>query len=227
MGFLNFNKNRRTIRGPVNEMDKSTIISIFPRAVHEVKPTIQPGVFDIPAGTFIKPATLTVGTSSWWREIDENQPLLEIPISSVQVADSVVRDYCNGLLGFRSDDMMPGLFYLPGVWTAEKVQKEHAGLLQKYNIYQRKWFMELIRIADILWARSNFNPLAISDDARLACNELGIKEKAWLKDFQSMEMVACKACGNPRNPLFPVCPVCHAISDPELAKKLNIQFATP
>ena len=225
MSILNLQMNRRTIRGPVNPLDKSTVISIFPKTFTETKATIQPGTFVIPAGNLEHPSVTTVGPSSWWREIDEQQPLLEIPVSSIQVADSIVKDYCNGLLGCDMAEKMPGIFYLPGEWTVEKVKKEQAALLLKYTARQKAWFMELIKIADIMWARTNGNPLSISDDARLACKECNISDKAWLGDFQTAELVRCVACGNLGNPLFPVCPVCRAISNPELAKKLNIQFA--
>jgi hypothetical protein len=76
-------------------MDKTTIVSIYPNEIIETKPTIQPGRFVIPAGSFEKPSITVVGPSSWWREIDMDQPLLEIPVSSVQIADSVIKDYCN------------------------------------------------------------------------------------------------------------------------------------
>ena len=101
--------NRRTIRAPVNPLDKSTVISILPKPISERKATIQPGMFELPPGTFENPSILVVGTSSWWREVDENQPLLEIPVSSVQVADSIVRDYCNGLLACDMAEKMPGI----------------------------------------------------------------------------------------------------------------------
>ena len=114
--------HRRTIRAPVNPMDKSTIVSILPKFISERKATIQPGTFEITPGSFEKPALLVVGPSSWWREIDENQPLLEIPVSSIQVADSVVKDYCNGLLACNMSDMMPGLFYLPGEYNLDKLK---------------------------------------------------------------------------------------------------------
>ena len=123
--------NRRTIRAPVNPMDKSTVVSILPKSIFERKITIQPGIFELFPGTFENPAILVVGSSSWWREVDIDQPLLEIPISSIQIADSIVKDYCNGLLACNMDDMMPGLFYLPGEYTVERVKKEHTGLLLK------------------------------------------------------------------------------------------------
>lgn len=216
---------RRTIRAPINPMDKSTIVSILPKAIHERKATIQPGFFDLAPGSFDSPSVLVVGPSSWWREIDENQPLLEIPVSSIQIADSIVRDYCNGLLAANMDDQMPGLFYIPGEYTVERLKKEHMPLLLKAQARQRKWFMELIRVADILWSRSNGNPLSISSDARLACAELNISNKPWLGDQQTAELVRCVACGSLRNANFPICQTCKAVADPTLAAKLNLTFA--
>lgn len=218
--------HRRTVRAPVNPLDKSTVVSIYPKAIHEVKHTIQPGVFDIAAGSFDKPSILVVGTSSWWREIDENQPLLEIPNSSIQVADSIVRDYANGLLGCDMSQNMPGLFYLPGQMTIEVIKKEHALELAAAKMKQENWYKLLVKIGDTLWARTNGNPLAISDDMRLAARELNLNNKEWLKDFQTMELVRCVACGSLRNPNYPVCQTCKAVADPEAAKKLNLTFVS-
>jgi hypothetical protein len=182
-------------------------------------------MFELKPGTFENPAILVVGTSSWWREVDENQPLLEIPVSSIQVADSIVRDYCNGLLACNMSDQMPGLFYIPGDFTVDRLRKEHFPLLVKAKTQQNKWFLELIKIADILWSRSNGNPLSISDDARLACKELNIQNKPWLGDLQAMELIRCVACGSLRNPAYPICQSCHAIVDKEKAKELGLTFA--
>ena len=217
--------NRRTIRAPVNPLDKSTVISILPKHIIERKVTIQPGVFELFPGSIEKPTILVIGPSSWWREIDENQPLLEIPVSSIQVADSIVKDYCNGLLACNMNDQMPGLAYLPGEYNLDKLKKEHPHFLPDMIQKQRKWYMELVRIADILWSRTNGNPLAISDDARLACRELNIHNKPWLGDFQTAELVRCVACGSLRNPAFPICQSCHAIVDKDRAKELGLTFA--
>src|SRR5687768_15368088 len=98
---------RRTIRAPVNPMDKATIISIYPKPIHEQKWTIEPGVFDIPAGSVESPGLLVVGPSSWWREIDYEQPLLEIPVGSIQIADSIVKDWSNGLIAYVAEVSSP------------------------------------------------------------------------------------------------------------------------
>lgn len=215
------NPHKRTIRAPVNTMDKSTIVSIYPKFTREIKHTIQPGVFEINAGTLTKPAILVVGPSSWWRELDDEQPLLEIPVSSIQVADSFVKDYSNGLLANNGSEAMPGLFYIQGALTREQVIKDHQLELNRANDIQRIWFKLLVDIADNLWARSNGNPLTISDDMRLAARELNLNEKPWLQDFTMMTLVNCKFCGYMIRPGYPVCSNCHHVIDEKMYKEMN------
>ena len=223
--FPLMNMHRRIIRAPINPIDKSTIVSVFPRELDEKKWTIQPGRFVVPAGTPEKPGILVVGPSSWWREIDEDQPLLEIPVSSIQVADSVVKDYVNGVFGFNGDAAGPGLFYIPGTVTVEQIKTEYKGAFEKAIAKQKNWYTLLLKAADSLWARSNGNPLAISDDMRLAAKELGVQAtKDWMKDFQMVEMVRCAACGALKNPEFPVCASCRNVDMNHPASK-NLKFA--
>ena len=217
--------NRQMIRSPINPMDKSTIVSILPKLISERKVTMQPGIFEIQPGTFDKPAILVVGTSNWWKEVGEHEPLLEISVGSVTVANSVVQDYCNGLFGCNMGDKMPGLFWVPGKFTIEQIKAQFSPLLLKARDNQKRWFQELVRAADILWARSSGNPLSISDDSRLAARELNLENKEWMNDLVKFELVRCVACGALRNPQFPICQTCKAIADPELAKKLNLTFA--
>lgn len=216
---------RRTIRAPVNPLDKSTIVSIYPKHIVEKKCTLQPGIFEIRPGTYDKPATLVVGPSSWWKEIDDNQPLLEIAHSSIVVAESVVKDYCNGILACDMGENMPGLFFVPGEWAAAEIKAKYAKQLEEANRKQRNWFTSLVRMADALWSRSAGNPLAISDDMKMAARELNLVNKEWLKDSQTMELVRCQACGHLKNPLYPICSNCKAITDKEKAKELGLVFA--
>ena len=201
---------RQPMRAPVNPLDKSTVVSIFPKNIEEIKPTIQPGRFVLGPGSYEKPALLTVGPSSWWKETDVDQPLIEIPQSSIQIADSIVKDYCNGILACNSIDAMPGLFYVPGEYDSASLMKNFLPELNKALVKQRNWYSILIKMADSLWARSNGNPAAISDDMRMAAKELNVHEtKDWMKDHQMLEMVRCKACGALKNPVYPVCGSCH------------------
>lgn len=217
-----WDRNRRTVRAPVNPLDKSTIVSIYPQQIYDHKCTLQPGSFLIPAGSFEKPSVLTIGPSSWWREIDPDQPLLEIPVASIVVADSFVKDWCVGMLACNMADAMPGLFYVPGEHNSESIKKNHFALLAKAAQSQKNWYAALVKMADVLWSRTNGNPLAVSDLMRMAARELGHEDKEWLKDYQHVSMVKCHACGSLRNPQFPVCGNCRAI-DPSY--KGEIKFA--
>jgi hypothetical protein len=124
------------------------------------------------------------------------------------------------------DSHMPGLFYVMGcknnakgepdvLATKEWIKKEYKGELEKARARQMNWYTLLIKMADSLWARSNGNPLAIADDMRLAAKELNLTAtKDWMKEFQMVDMVRCKACGSLKNPQFPICATCH-FPDPE------------
>jgi len=216
---------RRTIRQRVNEMDKSTVVSIFPLAIDEKKWTISPGRFMIPPGSFKDPQLLVVGPSSWWKDTGWDEPILEIPTHSGLIAESIVRDYCNGIPECNMGNQMPGLFYIPGEITKTEVQTKFASLLSDANTKQRKWFDALIRLADSLWSRTNGNPRAISDIMRLAAKEMGQETREWIAGFEYVGMVRCVACGAFRDPNFPICRECKAIVDPEKAKSLNLTFA--
>lgn len=216
--------SRRLIRSVKNPMDKCTIVSILPKVIDEFKCTIEPGRFYIPAGTYEAPAILVVGSSSWWKDIDVDQPMLEIPVSSIQIADSVIKDYANGMIGCNMGDAMPGLFYALGVHTAMEIKMKFKEKLDDVKAKQDNWYKILVRLADSLWSRTNGNPLTISDEMRLAARSLNFNDKPWLKDFQVSEQVKCKYCGGMRNQAYPICPTCKAI-DPDNPLSKDIKFA--
>lgn len=218
--------NRKTTRAPINPLDKATVISILPKSIREVKPTIEPGIFVLEPGSYANPSILTVGPSSWWREVDENQPLIEIPTSAILIAESVVNDYCNGILGCDMGDNMPGLFWVPGTVNHESLMKNHKPMLDNAARKQRNWYTALVKMADVLWARSQGNPLAISEDMKLAAQELNVKGKEWLRNFEHVEMVTCKACGQMNRANVVICPNCKVIIDEVRAKELGLKFAS-
>lgn len=206
-----FGHPRTMIRSVRNPLDKATIVSIYPKPLNEYKETLFPGKFHIPAGRYDTPSATVIGTSSWWRDIDIEQPLLEIPVSAVSVAQSIVVDYCNGFLGCNMADLMPGLFFIPGEFTVEQVKKNYSIKLTEAKFKQDAWFAVLVRLANSLWARSNGNPLVIWDEMRMAARELGKEDVPWLKMDVQMEMTKCFACGSLRNPAYPICPTCKTI----------------
>lgn len=216
---------RRTIRAEVNPFDKTTIVSIAPFDIEETILTIQPGKFFIPKGTLAEPSLTVIGPSSWWKETDPDQPLLEIVVSSVIVGRALVEDYINSMNGVTLGVVQPGVFHVPGEITSVKeIKAKYGHVLARMDTFQKAWYQFLIKQADSMWARSNQNPLAIDDQSRMAAKLLQL-DKPWIKDFQSIQNVSCIACGNLRNPQFPICPHCRMIVDKELAVKLGISAA--
>ena len=206
-----FASRRRLMHSPKNPMDKCTIVSILPKIIDESKWTIAPAKFHIEPGTYDNPAVLVVGGASWWRELDLDQPMLEIPVGSVQLAESIVKDYCNGMIGCDMDMSMPGLFFVLGVVNPIEVKMKYRDKLNDVKMRQDNWFKVLVNMADALWARGNGNPLAIDDTMRLAARGLNLDDKPWLRDFALIQLVKCRACGAMKHPDFPVCSTCRAI----------------
>jgi len=196
-------------RMPINPIDRSTIISIYPKLIHEKKETIEPGIFDISPGRLDNPGILVVGSSSWWSYSGDTRPTIEVPISSVAIANSIIKDL---QFEFSSVDAGPGLFFVPGEVSLIEVKTKYKAKLEETNNKQRAWFLILTQLADSLWARAHGNPLCISDAMRLAARELNLNDKPWLKDFQTVELAPCKLCGTLKNPIYPICPNCKSIS---------------
>lgn len=216
--------NRRTMRAPVNPADKSTIVSIYPLEIFEVKPTIEPGEFRIPAGTRERPGCLIVGPSSWWKELEENQPLLEIPQYSNVVAESVVKDWAQSMLACDMGGAVPGVFYVAGAVSGMDILIKHKDRLDLAYEKQKNWYLALCNMADALWSTSGGNPRSISKIMRIAAKELGLEDKPWIKDFQMAAMHRCEACGGLRDSLYPICPHCKVV-DMTHPKAKDLVFA--
>lgn len=218
-------RNERLVRAIKNPLDKCTIVSIFPKEILQYNPTIEPGRFYIKPGSYENPETLTVGSSSWWNKFDSEKPAMEMIVSSIQVANSVIMDWANGLLGYDADSG-PGLFFVLGEVTKDEIKLKYRNKLDEMKVRQDNWYKFLVKHGDALWARSNGNPLVIWDTMRLAARSLNMNDKPWLKDFITVEKVPCKACGGLKDPAYPVCPFCKAVDMTHPAAK-DLKFALP
>lgn len=218
------NRPRRMIRQPKNPQDIATIVSIFPMDINENKYTIWPGQFKIAAGSVSNPSVLTIGPSSWYFDRDLEMPIQEMVTGAVVVAESVINDYCSGLLEVSMPDKMPGLFFVPGEVTSDGILVKYKSALHAAKVKQDAWYQELVKQADGLWATSRNNPLAIWGIMKMAAKELGV-DRPWLADFKISGLTKCFACGNLRDPEFPICPTCKTIdmSHPRASQILTAQ----
>lgn len=212
---------RQPMKMPVNPLDQATIVNIFPQKITDVKYTVFPGIFRIPEGRKDNPGILNLGTSSTWKDVGPDQELIEIPIAATVMANSIIEDWSKGLLAYDRNERMPGLFWIPGKLDKEQVLSNHQKEIEIADFKQRNWYQAQIKMADVLWARTQGNPLSISNHARLAAQELGLKNKPWMQDFNTFEMLNCPMCGEMYNPAYPMCKNCKTIINPIAAA--NIQ----
>lgn len=217
---------------PKNPADKSTIVSIIPKMIRERKDTIFPSIFVIPKAPVDGFSLLVVGSASWFMpNQNEKLPPIEVQVNSWQLAESIVLDYCAGIYECNMNDQLPGLFCIPGEWdeqsilhfTDRKTGKKFDQMLAEARAKQRAWFMALVAASDGDWARTNGNPLAITDDARMAASILKL-DKPWMRDYHAMEMSNCPYCGEMVNPKFPVCRHCNRTINAEAAALLDKMF---
>jgi hypothetical protein len=221
--------HRRAVRGPVNPLDRSTIVSIYPRPIRFKNVTLSPGRWYIEAGSVEKPALLEIGPSSWFKDVGLDEPLLEISQSSVMIADSLVKDYLNGMFACNMHDSVPGLLFIPGgdISRADLRDKDkYKNLMARTLDKQMNYYRNLVKYADALWARSNGNPLALNDEMRMAARALGVQDKDWMKDHSRVDLAPCFACGEFKNPEYPICKSCHTV-DPNHPKAKLVVKADP
>ena len=229
--------NQRIKRRPVNPADKSTIVSIYPRPIDEVKHTIFPGRFIIPAAKKDDFELLVIGSSSYFKEIDPDQPMLEVVQFSSDVAKAVIDDYCQAKLAVKRSEMSPGLFWIHGGYNkttilkyqsepaeGEMIGKSFKDLLAEAQKKQRSWFIELVKLGDINFSTSNGHPMSVSDEMRMACKELGF-DRPWMGLVKDITKEPCRACGWLIDPAYPVCPNCKNVINHDRAKELNLKFA--
>jgi len=213
--------NKRTIRQQTNPLDKATIVSICPLRIADHKHTTQPSYYVLEPGSEENPSILVVGPSSWWREIDEHMPLIELTSGAMVVADAVIKDYCNGMLEI-TEDAYPGFFFVPGAFDIEYIKKNYSTAFTEVARKQKNWFRNLVDLGDKGWANTNGNPRAINGLMRMAAEALGMQDRDWMKTTLDIKKIPCVACGNLRNPAYPICGACNRVVDLKLAQKLGI-----
>lgn len=232
--FGTYDRKVQIQRRPKNPLDKCTIVSVYPKFILDYKPTAFPQSHRIEGAEDNDFTILVVEAASWYKEMEEGQPWLEIPIPSTEVARAFIQDWVNGLPEYIPETAAPGVFFVLGAYDKVSIKKyvnpetkeTFDQMLAKANVRQREWFRRIVEMSDKDWARTNGNPRSVGDIARLGAEKLGLTEKPWIKDYQTVAKTNCQACGQLVNPAFPICPNCKAIINEVKAKELGIKFAS-
>ena len=209
-------------KAKINPRDKSTIFSIFPKAISERKVTLFPSVYEIPPGTVENPSSLVVGAATWWKVIYESNQVMGVVEDSETVAKSIIYDYNYGLFG-ANENAHPGLFYVPEEISVADAKKKYTSLFVDALQKQKNYYLQQVLFADQIWALQQ-NPKMIGEPMRMAARELGL-DKEWAQAFVAATMEKCPACGALRDTAFPVCNSCNRVIDKVKYEKLGFALA--
>jgi hypothetical protein len=188
----------------------------------ERKPGLYPGNFDIAACAEGDVQVVEVEKCFHKVYLDESRPQISVPVSSMEVAQSVVNDYVQAQLAVIAGEAQPGLFAVAGKYdklTAAHTLKAQIAVAHEQ---QKEWFMRLVKIADDDWQRYGQHKF-ISDTQRYAGKALGL-ERPWLLARQVEQALSvCPACHAQVHPQAIVCSHCRFVIDKAEYKKM--QFA--
>lgn len=201
----------------IDELDKSTVVSIFPQLIREEKPGIFPGRFEI-APSNGEPSLLVVGQSIHYVDVGEDRPQLTINTRSADIARSIVDDFIAAQIAV-TPEARPGLAWVPNALTLQEVKTKHAPLLSRLKVLQKAWYLELVKMADDDWQRYHKH-VVISDIERLAAVDLGYTDRDWLIVTEQLASSRCPACGTSIATSVVVCPSCRCIIDKKRYEEL-------
>ena len=196
----------------VSDAYKTTIVSIFPQEINEVKPGLFPGRYKLLASKDGKPTCTIISEATHYVYLDVDRGHMPVRNPSIQVAESIVHDFINSCMEI-SEDAYPGLFCVPGVHTPESVEKEFTTELKMATTAQTNWYKNLVALANKDWSEFHkYN--VVSGIQKLAAKALGIK-KDWTEISEARLQIACKFCLATIDTECVVCPNCHEVVNAE------------
>jgi hypothetical protein len=207
-----------------NKEFKCTVVSFVPFELVETKPGCYPPTFRIPKSDTKIPSILSVGKTFHGVYLDETRGSLKVENASDLVARAIVEDYVTSQLGV-SDDARPGIFWVPGEYTAGEILQRFPEECEEAKSNNQKWFEACCRIADNDFAKYKQHNVVSSAQRKMA-ELLGWDPKAheWMmpKSVLDAAKEKCFACFSPLNsPEQKVCHVCKAV----LVKDDSLVFA--
>lgn len=186
----------------------ATVVSVLPFKIDEIKPGVYPGHFIIEAAEKDKFKSIIIGPSRYHVYIPIAERIMTVEEHAHGMARSIVEDYIGSALAV-SGDARPGIFWLTGAKSESDIANHCKLELEEAKQSQKRWFTELVKLADDDWAKYHLHA-AISDLQRYAANYLGL-EREWLRMLKEVEITSCKVCRSPIHPEAIVCPVCRSV----------------
>lgn len=181
------------------DLSHATVISIFPKEIKEPKPGLFPAEFIIPLGTVEKPGYLIIDDNTFY-QVDpdplseaKEKAYIKVPVKALEVAQSIINDYVNSLIEVELGEAVPGIFAVKGDYRdSEYIKAKFKHEIAEYSRAQRRWFTNLAKSADEIWAKTR-STAGISDLQRIAAEAIGWG-KEWLISLD--EPSKCPYCKN-------------------------------
>lgn len=201
-----------------------TVVSFVPFRLKEDKPGLVPPYFLIKESDTIDPQVLHIKKALHYVYLDDTRGSLQVRDSPDEVARSVVEDYIGSQLRV-DENSRPGLFWVPGKWSAAEVKIKFKDKIAEVLKKQNSWFVQICRLADDDWNKFHQHNV-VSDFQRKAAHLIGWRreEHEWMNAKSTEGSKTCPSCSMLNAPNIVVCPSCKCILDPEKYKTLT--FAT-
>lgn len=201
----------------------ATVISLVPFAIDETKPGMVPSRFYIDPAPIDSFTCLLVNKCRHGVYLDEFRPVLIVPTAPDEVAEALCFDYKKGQLGIRINEAEPGLFWVPGDYADKKkhaeLQSVFATEFREAREKQKRWFEELVALADDAWSKFRQRGM-ISRMQKSAALALKLNRDWLLEAEVTAALSECPVCFEKVNPRAIVCRGCGAIlNEAEYAKR--------
>jgi len=202
------------------------VISLVPFDIREEKPGLLPSRYFIPASDMKIPSLLKVSHARHYVYLDESRGALGVPDTSDQVARSIVEDYIESQLGV-DDEARPALFWIPEELKIEQVQEKFKVDIFKRLQIQKKWFLNMVMIADNDWSKYHQHNV-ISSTQRKMADFIGWnpREHEWMSPMTTMKSSSCPYCGTSVPEGFSRCGNCKEVINPRLEKEIQSRLST-
>lgn len=185
-------------------MSKCTVVSLCPYDINAFKPGLNPEEYHIPEAKIGDISLLVVSDSFYFRQVPLQTEQIRIPVSSNELAESLVKDHLQALL-YVSATARPGLFWVEGEKTVAEIKKEHADKLKAAAESQLRWCEILVGKADDDWQKHRSLHL-ITRVQRKAATILNVKRE-WLNKAVT-DTKECNSCFSRIDSRATVCPIC-------------------
>jgi predicted nucleic acid-binding Zn ribbon protein len=205
---------------PVN----ATIISFLPFEYNPSMVGMFPAFFHIPAAPENDFVVVPICDCKSYVYISDGRSLPTWH-NGIMVASAIVRDYIIASQ-YTTPDGFPGMKSIPGKHTKEDIKKMFGPELKALQEAQKKWFGNLVKMADDIWTDPNARgkQASISDLMRYAAKNLMLNRE-WLT-VVTTDNVNCFACGYAVPSSALICSNCKtALKPEELQRQQDLRLA--